>query len=117
MGASSALPISFPISKPKKIKRSAVGDGSSMREWKESRTVARPGSEIRPEETWATAYKPWCAENDLVPVTLTKFGTIMKNDLDVEYVERNKRGFYVNIRPDRFVANRSSQHFEIERKQ
>jgi hypothetical protein len=38
-----------------------------------------------------------CKERGLSGVTLTKFGTTMKGDLGVGYVEKSKRGFYAGI--------------------
>jgi hypothetical protein len=83
--------------KPRQIKAAAVGDVDSVRQWKEARTVTRAGSEIKPKETYDGSYLPWCVEHDVAPVSFTRFGTIMKGDLGVTYVDRNKRGFYVGI--------------------
>lgn len=106
-----ALPTAAPIEtpatattpkNPKKIKRAAVGDCSSVREWHRSRTTARPGSKLKPKDTYDTAYLPWCQENGIEPVSLTKFGLTMKaapesGGCGVQYSERNKRGFYTGI--------------------
>src|SRR5262249_25416037 len=83
--------------KTNKIKPAAVGDANSVRQWKECRTAARPGHAIKPKESYDKAYVPWCQEQAITPVSFTKYGIIMKNELGVEYVERNKRGFYLDI--------------------
>ena len=69
-----------------------------VREWKESRTVARPGSQVKPGDAYS-AYKWWCIEMGKEPVSLTAFGTIMKGELGVLYEEKpkSKRGYYVGI--------------------
>jgi hypothetical protein len=83
--------------KPAKISPAAVGGADSVRQWKECRTGARPGSEIKPKRTYETSYLPWCKEQGIEPVSFTRFGSIMKGELGVTYIERNKRGFYVGI--------------------
>jgi phage/plasmid-associated DNA primase len=73
-----------------------VREFGDVREWKESRTAARPGSKVEPSDAYA-AYKEWCTEAGKEPVSLTAFGTIMKGDLGVLYEEKNKRGFYLDL--------------------
>ena len=82
--------------KPSKIKHAAVRDFGDVREWKESRTVGRPGSKVKPGDAY-TNYKEWCIEIGKDPVSLTAFGTIMKGILGVAYEEKSKRGFYLRI--------------------
>jgi len=81
---------------PAKAKSSRKIKAAGVREWKESRTVARLGSKVKPGEAYA-AYESWCAEIGKEPVSLTAFGTIMKGELGVIYEEKSKRGFYVGI--------------------
>ena len=87
-----------PASKKKlsKIKHAAVRDFGDVREWKESRTVRRSGSKVKPGDAY-TNYKEWCIEMGKDPASLTAFGTIMKGDLGVAYEEKSKRGFYLGI--------------------
>jgi hypothetical protein len=82
----------------KKIKAVGVRELGDVREWKESRTVARPSSKVKPGDAYA-AYKAWCAEIGEESASLTAFGTIMKGELEVPYEEKpgSKRGFYVGI--------------------
>ena len=87
---------------PAKSKKRSVSKGAgvrefgSVREWKESRTAARPGTKVKPSDAYA-AYVGWSKERGLEPVTLTAFGKEMKGELGIVYEERNKRGFYVGI--------------------
>ena len=67
-----------------------------MREWKDTRTVARPDGRVKPGDAYV-AYKGWCAENGQEPVSLTAFGITMKGELGVVYEERSKRGFYLGL--------------------
>jgi hypothetical protein len=85
-----------PVRKPRKSKGSSVRELGSVREWKDSRTVARADGRVKPGDAYA-AYRGWCAENGQEPVSLTAFGTTMKGALGVAYEERSKRGFYVGI--------------------
>jgi hypothetical protein len=39
----------------------------------------------------------WCKDRGLDAVSLTTFGTIMKNELGVRYVEKSRRGYYADI--------------------
>jgi hypothetical protein len=85
--------------RPKKISKSkakSVREFGSVREWKESRTVARADSRVRPGFAYE-AYKQWCAQHGKEPVTLTAFGLTMKNELGVDYEEKSHRGWYVDI--------------------
>jgi hypothetical protein len=81
---------------PKKIKAAGVREFGDVREWKESRTIARADSRVKPSDAHS-AYKSWCAELGKEPVSLTAFGTAMKNELGVLYEEKSKRGYYVGI--------------------
>jgi hypothetical protein len=81
---------------PKKIKAAGVREFGDVQEWKDSRTIARPSSRVKPGDAYA-AYKAWCLETDKEAVSLTAFGTTMKGELGVLYEERSKRGFYVGI--------------------
>lgn len=86
----------------RKVKVTAVADESSVRQWKECRTITRTGSELRPKETYDKSYVPWCSERNIEPVSFTRFGLLMKASVEnggcgVVYVERNKRGFYVGL--------------------
>lgn len=69
-----------------------------MREWRDTRTVSRMGSRIKPAAAYA-GYSGWCAEEGKQPVSLTAFGNTMKGELGVKYEEKpgSKRGFYVGI--------------------
>jgi hypothetical protein len=80
-----------------KIKPAAVGDANSVRQWKECRTVARPSSKVKPRKTYDNGYVAWCKDEGIEPVSFTKFGLIMKNELGVRYDDRNNRGFYLDI--------------------
>lgn len=82
--------------KPSKSKVAGVRECGSVREWKETRTVARSGSKLKPSDMHA-AYSTWCHEKGLKPVNITIFGLALKRDLGVRYEERNKRGFYCGI--------------------
>ncbi len=82
--------------KAQHVKGAGVREVGSVREWKESRTTARPGSKVKPGDAYG-AYKAWCIETGKEPVSLTAFGTIMKGELGVQYEEKNKRGFYLDI--------------------
>ena len=68
-----------------------------MREWHKSRTAARHGNLLRVNECFA-AYVEWCKARGLEACSLTKFGTTMKAELGVSYVERSKRGGVVRYR-------------------
>lgn len=94
VGATAATPAKAKT--PKKIKGAGVREFGSVREWKESRTVARAGGRTKPADAHA-AYKGWCVEQGLEPVSLTAFGLTMKGDLGVIYEEKNKRGHYIGI--------------------
>ena len=50
------------------------------------------------DETYEGSYLPWCDDQGLSPMGFTRFGTIMKGDLGVQYVEGSKRGYYVGRR-------------------
>src|SRR5262249_29292313 len=85
-----------PAKKPRKIKSAVAARVGDVREWFRSRTAARPGSAARVNECYA-AYVEWCKAANLEAVSLTKFGTVMKGELGVEYIEKSKRGYYDGI--------------------
>jgi hypothetical protein len=93
--STAALPVK--TKNPSKSKPAAVGEADSVRQWKECRTIERAGSEIKPKETYEGSYLPWCQEQGIEPVSFTRFGGIMKGELGVQYIDRNKRGFYTGI--------------------
>jgi hypothetical protein len=67
--------------RPKKACRTAgapVGDADTVLQWQRSRTVSRPGSKLKPRETYDTSYVPFCRERGLEPVSFTRFGLIVK---------------------------------------
>jgi hypothetical protein len=82
--------------KPKKIKPAAVAGVGDVREWHSVRTAARPGNLLRVNECYA-AYAEWCKERGAEACSLTKFGTVMKGELGVEYIEKSKRGYYAGF--------------------
>src|SRR5262249_55620392 len=79
--------------KPRRIKTAALAGVGDVREWHSARTAARPGNLLRVNECYS-AYVEWCKERGLSGASLTKFGTMMKGELGVSYVERSKRGYY-----------------------
>jgi hypothetical protein len=85
-----------PAKKRRKNNGAGVREFGPVREWRDSRTVARPDGRAKPGDAYA-AYRGWCAENGQKPVSLTAFGLTMKGELGIVYEERNKRGFYVGI--------------------
>ena len=46
--------------------------------WHAARTVARPGSKLKPKETYDGSYVPFCQEQGLEPVSFTRFGMVVK---------------------------------------
>jgi hypothetical protein len=84
------------IEKPKKIKHKDIAGVGSVRDWFNSRTTARAGHLVRVNECYS-AYVEWCKAAGLEAASLTKFGTVMKGELGVEYIEKSKRGYYVGI--------------------
>lgn len=81
--------------KPSNSKPAAAGDAASVREFVESRTTARPGNRIRCKEVY-DAYRDWCLELGVAPVTLTRFGMEIKA-LGVGWDNRNNRPAYLDI--------------------
>ena len=79
--------------KPKETKDAGLGD---VREWHKSRILRRLGNLVRVRDAFE-AYSAWCEDSGLKPVSLTAFGTVMKGDLGVGYIEKSKRGFYQDI--------------------
>ena len=69
---------------------------TDAREWFKSRTTVRPGNLIRVRDTYET-YCDWSKERGTAPMSLTAFGTLLKGELGVGYVEKSKRGFYTDI--------------------
>ena len=61
-----------------KPKPTAAGDADTVRLWQRSRTIARPGSKLKPLETYDTSYVPFCKERGLEPVSFTRFGMVVK---------------------------------------
>jgi hypothetical protein len=82
--------------KANKAKKDGLAGVGAVQEWFNSRTAARPGAEIRCNEAYAS-YIEWCKSQDFEGVSLTKFGSTMKGELQVAYAERSRRGFYVGI--------------------
>ncbi|MGA7323835.1 MAG: hypothetical protein WBX25_05000 [Rhodomicrobium sp.] len=82
--------------KAKQIKKAALAGLGDVREWHHSRTTVRADSLIRCNECYS-AYVEWCKGQGLEAVSLTKFGTLMKGDLNVRYVEKSRRGYYAGI--------------------
>ena len=64
--------------KPSKSAPAAVGDADTVRRWHAVRTVARPGSKLKPKETYEGSYLPFCEEHGLEPVSFTRFGLVVK---------------------------------------
>ncbi len=54
------------------------------------------GNLIRSGEAYS-AYEQWCKVRGLEPVSLTKFGTIMKSELGVAQVRKSGRCYYEGI--------------------
>jgi hypothetical protein len=79
--------------KPKHMPASVPGD---VQAWFASKTVARPGSEVRSNEVYA-ACRAWCEGRGETPVSLTKFGMVTKGALGVPYREKSNRGYYCGI--------------------
>jgi Poxvirus D5 protein-like len=102
--ATVAAPVATPAraaasaTKPKRSKKSKpehailLGD---VREFRDSRTLARPGNRIRCGQVYA-AYAEWCRANGMEPVSLTAFGTQLKA-LGVVRENRNNRACYLDI--------------------
>jgi predicted transcriptional regulator len=82
--------------KPGRITAAGVREFGSVRQWLQSRTVARPDSKVKPAAVY-DGYTAWCAEQGKAPITQTAFGNTMKKELGVPYEEKNKRGFYLGI--------------------
>jgi hypothetical protein len=82
--------------KSKEIKKTGLAGLGDVREWHNSRTTARADSLVRVNECYA-AYVEWCKSRKIEACSLTKFGTVMKGDLGVGYVEKSKRGYYSGI--------------------
>jgi hypothetical protein len=82
--------------KPSRITAAGVREFGSVRQWMQSRTVARPDSKVKPAAVY-DGYTAWCAEQGEAPITQTAFGNTMKEELGVPYEEKNKRGFYLGI--------------------
>ncbi len=85
-----------PARKSRRGKGTGPREVGDVREWKATRTVARPDGKVKPGDAYA-AYRGWCAETGREPVSLTAFGTTMKGALGVVYEERSKRGFYLGL--------------------
>jgi hypothetical protein len=64
--------------KPSKPAPAAVGDADTVHQWQRSRTIARPGSKLKPRETYDTSYIPFCQERGIEPVSFTRFGLVVK---------------------------------------
>jgi hypothetical protein len=59
----------------------ATRGAESVRRWFKTCVVARPGSRVRPKaEAYLGSYVPWCVERDIEPVSLTRFGMVLKGD-------------------------------------
>jgi hypothetical protein len=63
---------------PSKSRPAAPADADTVLQWRRSRTVARPGSKLKPRETYDTSYVPFCREGGLDPVSFTRFGLVVK---------------------------------------
>jgi len=84
---------------PAKAAKSQQSKGAGVaeaREWFKSRTITRSGNLVRVRDTYE-AYCTWSKDRDATPMSLTAFGTLLKGDLGVGYVEKSKRGFYTDI--------------------
>jgi hypothetical protein len=67
--------------RPKKLSKpapAAVGAADTVHQWQRSSTIARPGSKLKPRETYDTSYVPFCLERGLEPVSFTRFGLVVK---------------------------------------
>jgi hypothetical protein len=84
---------------PAKAAKSQQSKGAGIaeaREWFKSRTITRAGNLVRVRDTYE-AYCTWSKDRGVAPMSLTAFGTLLKGDLGVGYVEKSKRGFYTDI--------------------
>jgi hypothetical protein len=82
--------------KAPKTRKSATAGVADGREWFKSRTTARPGNLVRCKDTYE-AYCGWSTDRGETPMSLTAFGTLLKGELGVGYVEKSRRGFYTSI--------------------
>jgi hypothetical protein len=84
---------------PAKTAKSPISKGAGVaeaREWFKSRTITRAGNLVRVRDTYE-AYCIWSNDRGVAPMSLTAFGTLLKGELAVGYVEKSKRGFYTDI--------------------
>lgn len=84
-----------PAKSRKPLKKQDDG-ASTVRDWYSGSVYSREGAEMRVKEVRAH-YEAHCEGRGLEPVSLTVFGTMMKKELGVNYIERSKRGFYTGI--------------------
>src|SRR5262245_2519584 len=90
------------VAKP--IKPASVAGNESVRQWFNARAVVRAGGRVKPKaEAYEGSYVPWCEGQGIMPVSFTRFGTMIKAPVaeggcGVE-LERSpaKRDFYVGI--------------------
>ena len=85
-----------PAKKSRPTRAAAVTNAADARDWHNSRILARPGNLVRVRDAYE-AYCAWCGDRKATPISLTAFGTLMKGELGVAYVEKSKRGFYVDV--------------------
>ena len=80
--AAAVLPSAATTATPrasKPIKPAAVAGNESVRQWFNSRAVARVGSRLKPKAgAYDGGYVPRCKGQGIMPVSLTRFGTIIK---------------------------------------
>ena len=80
-----------------------------MREFLEAHTVARPGHRVRCGKVYES-YRAWCAEQEIEPLSLTRFGTAVAAT-GIGRDTRNNRSSYLGIAlvgtPLKVVASQS----------
>ncbi len=68
----------------------------SVRHWHELKTRPEAHAELRVSLCYSS-YLEWCKSLGLAPVSLTRFGLIMRNEIGASYSERSSRSCYRGI--------------------
>jgi hypothetical protein len=71
-------------------------DLASIRDWLAVRTVSRRGVDIQAKDAYAS-YAAWCPEHSYKPVTIQRFGRVIRGEMKIKVVKKSNRTFYAGV--------------------
>jgi hypothetical protein len=71
-------------------------DLASIRDWLAARTVSRRGADIQAKDAYSS-YAAFCPEHHYKPVTIQRFGRVIRGEMKIKVAKKSNRTFYAGI--------------------